>query len=151
MIMSNDTEPSFVSKLPSMARYWIFAGAVLAGLAGVSGAFGAHSLEAWLTETYDDSQKRISNWETASRYQIYHSIAIIFVGILWSNRSRKRSLVSAVSFLLGIFLFSGGLYSWVLFDSSAAPVPVGGVAFIVGWFSMATTIGFQPRATTHND
>jgi uncharacterized membrane protein YgdD (TMEM256/DUF423 family) len=50
---------------------WAGVGAVLAGLAVLAGAFGAHALRARLGE---DS---LAVWETAARYQMYHGLALL--------------------------------------------------------------------------
>ena len=47
--------------------------------------------------------------------------------------------MAGVSFLIGILIFSGGLYALVFSGVKilGAVVPLGGVAFIAGWIAMA--------------
>jgi len=113
----------------------------IAGLMGllavVCGAFGAHSLKPLLDES------ALQNWDTASRYQFYHSLAILIVALLGKGMNSKLLERSALFFLLGIIFFSGSLYllsirSLVSFNFLwLGPItPIGGLFFILGWFSL---------------
>lgn len=105
----------------------------MAALAVMAGAFGAHALEGLLTE------ERLSTYETAVRYHMYHAIALILVG--WIGRRRKGAMLQWAGFLFlgGILLFSGSLYALVLTEVLLLGMitPLGGVAFIVGWLLFA--------------
>ncbi len=119
---------------------WIAFGAMLAGLAVILGAIGAHGLANMIQEM-PDIQKRLANWETGVHYQMAHSLGLILIGVLATLYGRSRLLSAAAwLFLLGILLFSGGLYAWVFTDSGpvVAVVPLGGLAFIMGWACIAT-------------
>ena len=104
------------------------------------GAFGAHGLKSAIEYWYpDEFDKRMANWETAARYHVYHAMGLILLGCLWpTTRGQKSALVAAISFGVGIALFSGGLYVWVIANERLAVsiVPIGGLAFITGWISM---------------
>ncbi len=81
------------------------------------------------------SQKMTSTWEVGVRYHMYHAVGLILLG-LWGEQRKYRSLnIPAVSFCVGIALFSGLLYALVLTGERrlGAVVPVGGTAFIWGW------------------
>jgi uncharacterized membrane protein YgdD (TMEM256/DUF423 family) len=108
-------------------------GAVLGALAVAAGAFGAHGLEGRL------EADQLVTFDKAVRYQMYHALALVLVGLLALHRPSPATTVAAVAFLVGIVLFSGGLYGWVL--AGIGPlvhvVPVGGTAFIVGWVALA--------------
>ncbi|QJD80896.1 DUF423 domain-containing protein [Spirosoma rhododendri] len=116
-------------------KFFIQAGAIL-GVVGVAlGAFGAHALRAML-----ESTGRAATFETAVKYQFYHALALVLVGILiqlvGSNPTAVRLLGWAgYSFLGGTLIFSGSLYvlcftgiTWL-----GAITPLGGVALIAGW------------------
>lgn len=47
-------------------------GAVLAGLAVIAGAFGAHALK----DTFVD-EAAAGQWQLASQYQMYHAVALL--------------------------------------------------------------------------
>ena len=116
-------------------KFFIQSGAVL-GLLGVAlGAFGAHALRASLT-----ASGRLDTFETAVKYQFYHALALVLVGMLLhlfgSNPAIVRLLHWAgYSFLGGVLIFSGSLYVLCLTGVTwlGAITPIGGVALIAGW------------------
>lgn len=119
---------------------WIATGAVLAGVCVILGSIGAHGL-ASMIQAMDDLPKRLANWDTGVRYQMVHSLGLILVGVLATLYGPSRLLSTAGwLFLVGILLFSVGLYVWVFTDSGpvVAVVPIGGLAFILGWVCIAT-------------
>jgi uncharacterized membrane protein YgdD (TMEM256/DUF423 family) len=113
------------------SRWVLGAGAGFALLAVVLGAFAAHGLKAVL-----DGQQ-LALFETASRYQMYHALALLVVGVMLTNPQFSRSLLklAAIAFILGIILFSGSLYLLALVGASwlGAITPLGGIAFLSGW------------------
>lgn len=102
------------------------AGALFAALGVLAGAFGAHLLEDVLTA------ERLDTFEVAVRYQMYHALALVGLG-LFSERMVSRK--SGYLFIAGILIFSGSLYVLILTDTPwlGAITPIGGVAFIAGW------------------
>ncbi len=111
-----------------MQRFLVI-GAVAAGLAVAAGAFGAHALAGRL------SPERLQTFETAVRYQMYHALALLFVG--WAGRTWSLWQLEGAGYLFtaGLLLFSGSLYVLVLTDTPwlGAVTPFGGVAFLGGW------------------
>jgi uncharacterized membrane protein YgdD (TMEM256/DUF423 family) len=116
-------------------RPFIALGAVSAAIAVAAGAFGAHALRARL------DARALEIWETAARYQMYHALAVILVGVLIDRAEGNARLfrASAWAFVAGTLLFSGSLYAMALSGVTALGVitPLGGVAFIAGWVSLA--------------
>lgn len=121
---------------PTLARFALAAGAVLAGLAVAAGAFGAHGLKATLT-----ASGQAENWETACRYAMYHALALVTVGLLAAIRSPAPGGLTAAAwcFLVGTLIFSGCLAVLALTGIKilGAIVPIGGVLLIVGWALLA--------------
>ena len=108
------------------------AGAFSAGAAVVLGAFGAHGLRTVL------SPEMLAVYETGVRYQMYHALALIAVGLAGTslrNRERRLLLGASWAFGCGTVLFSGSLYALALTGLHAlgAVTPAGGLAFIAGW------------------
>ncbi len=104
------------------------------GLAVVIGAFGAHGLEGKLSE------RMMKNYQTGVQYHMIHGIGIIAVGLLAMKMATNGLLTGAgLSFLIGIFLFSGSLYVMALtgITKLGAITPIGGLAFIIGWVLLA--------------
>src|SRR4051794_11546331 len=94
----------------SSSNTWLLIAAVLGGLAVGCGAFGAHGLKARFVA--DDPM--LASWETAARYQMYHALALLAVGLL-AIRSPSRPLnVAGMCMTLGTIIFSGCLYALVL-------------------------------------
>lgn len=119
----------------------ILIGIVLAGLAVVIGAFGAHGLEKQLSYLEPTAfAKKLDNWKTGAMYQFFHALGIISIGTLMIlNRGPQSWLgLAATLMLLGTFLFSGLLYLMTLTDYRLGMVvPIGGVSFIAGWIAFA--------------
>jgi uncharacterized membrane protein YgdD (TMEM256/DUF423 family) len=114
---------------------------LLVGLAGASavllGAFGAHALKDVLGAT----QREL--WHTAVQYHFWHALALAAAALTRESKPRR---VSTWAFALGIMMFSGSLYALAL----GAPrwtgivTPFGGVAFIVGWLALGTSLRTRP-------
>ena len=119
-------------------RWSIAAGAGFALFAVAIGAFAAHGLESVL------SPYALGLVETAARYQMYHALALLLVGVLSISPSvAPRWLkVSALAFGVGIVVFSGSLYALALsgFGQWGTVTPVGGIAFIVGWCALIASV-----------
>ncbi|MCG8650929.1 MAG: DUF423 domain-containing protein [Pirellulales bacterium] len=144
-----------------MNNRWTKLGGLMAAAAVVLGAFGAHGLESYLVRKYDSetrqvlgqtvpaAEKYMDNFQTAARYQMTHSIALLITGLLISTRPRRSLTVAAWCFLGGTVLFSGSLYVLVLSGLSwlGAVTPIGGVLMIVGWLALAA--GSCPGGSPH--
>ena len=110
-------------------RFWLISGAI-SGFAGVAlGAFAAHSLK----DVLDEYGKLV--YEKAVMYQMFHSCALLAVGLLQRAYREVSFSLAGWGFLVGTFLFSGSLYflavtslKWI-----GAITPLGGVAFLFGW------------------
>ena len=127
------------------SRRVLGAGAALALLAVVSGAFAAHGLKTIL-----DAQQ-LALFETAARYQMYHALALLIIGIMASLQQFSRTLLklAAFAFILGIFLFCGSLYLLALSGITwlGAITPLGGTAFLAGWLAMMVA-ALKPAANS---
>ncbi|XXF76096.1 DUF423 domain-containing protein [Myxococcaceae bacterium GXIMD 01537] len=121
-------------------RLWIVIGAVSAFISVAAGAFGAHALRERL------EQHLLNVFETGARYQMYHSLALIAVGLLAAHRPSGLLNAAGWALVAGILLFSGSLYALALSGVRAlgAITPLGGVAFLVGWVLFALAAWRQP-------
>ncbi|WP_210465078.1 DUF423 domain-containing protein [Rufibacter roseolus] len=109
-------------------------GALLSGLGVMIGAFGAHGLAKLLTET-----GRTETFETAVKYQMYHALGLLLVGVLMSQYPAATGMgVSGICFLIGILIFSGSLYILCLTGIRwmGAITPIGGLFLIAGWLNL---------------
>ncbi|MGB1243948.1 MAG: DUF423 domain-containing protein [Porticoccaceae bacterium] len=118
---------------PLWIKIIALSGAVSVGL----GAFAAHGLGDSL------SLKMMATFRTAVLYQFLHTIALLGLVSLPDQLvdTARRQLV-AKSWLLGILLFSGSLYSLVFTGITALGMitPLGGLAFIAGWLLLFTAV-----------
>lgn len=131
-------------------KTWLIVGAVLGALSVGSGAFGAHWLEKQIPKWYAEPEmqaKRSANWETGARYQMYHALALVAVGLVMGSSTGRMWNASAICFMLGTALFSGSLYCLVISGNKlwGAVTPFGGVLLILGWVLFALAAA-QKRA-----
>ncbi|WP_462255333.1 DUF423 domain-containing protein [Ferruginibacter sp.] len=120
-----------------MNKFFLTAGALLAAVAVICGAFGAHFLKTKL------SAEGLQTFETAVRYQFYHAFALLVTGILYKEFSNKLLKWAGNLFIAGIILFSGSLYILTAVQSVkwiGAITPFGGLCFITGWILLAAGI-----------
>ncbi len=121
-------------------RIFSFAGA-LSGLVAVSaGAFASHALRRTLPADL------VSVFETGVRYQMYHAFPLLIIGFA-SRRNPPRGAFRCAGwmFAAGTLLFSGSLYLLALTGKPwfGAVTPLGGIAFLVGWLSLAWAALYQ--------
>lgn len=106
------------------------AGAALACLAVMLGAFGAH----WLNQQV--TAEALGWWQTAVQYQMWHALAVVALGL---SRWGRQTFLPAMLFVAGVLIFSGTLYAMALGAPRwlGAITPVGGALFIGGWVALA--------------
>ena len=116
-----------------MDRKIISTGAVLGMIAIILGAFGAHALKKVL------SMEELSTFETGVRYQMYHALFLIFIGII-NELSQKTKKIIYNLVVFGVLLFSGSIYllatnTLTSFDFKVIGfiTPIGGLLLILAW------------------
>lgn len=128
-----------------MKNKWLF----IAGLSGflcvTIGAFAAHGLSKVL------EPKELTWIETGVKYQMFHTIAILAIGILQLCRealvANKMVNLAAGTWAYGILLFSGSLYALALGTGKFLVwvTPIGGTLFLIGWLCLAYG-GFKSKS-----
>jgi len=123
-----------------MDKKLIISGAILACLAIILGAFGAHSLKTILTP------ETLQSFEVGVRYQMYHALTLVFIGLSHGLPKSVKSILFHF-FFWGILLFSGSIYILSFKDFMSFPIekialvtPLGGMLFIVGWIVFTVKI-----------
>ena len=103
---------------------------ILGVLAVGIGAFGAHVFKPALI-----SMGRLETYELAVRYQFYHALALLMVGILMKQYNSPKLSYASLFFVVGTVFFSGSLYMLCFtgINKLGAITPIGGVFFILGW------------------
>jgi uncharacterized membrane protein YgdD (TMEM256/DUF423 family) len=135
--LGKNSQPATVNTFVPM-KNWIAAAAISAALAVILGALGAHALKSVLPEA------QLASFETAVRYHIFHSLALLLVVVL-ANQMGISLKVTLWLFALGTFFFSGSIYCLATIPLHGleavrflGPItPVGGLLLIAGWISLA--------------
>ena len=111
-------------------------GAITAGVAVILGAFGAHGLKSRVDPAL------LVVFETGVRYQMYHALALLAVGLARVHWPSALVSMAGWFFLVGILIFSGSLYLMTATGARwlGAITPIGGVAFIIGWIVLAAGV-----------
>ena len=125
-----------------MHRPFLITGAVIGALAVALGAFGAHSLKQIVPA------ESVSVFETGVRYQVYHTLALLLVAVIFERFPNKLVRTSGLAFIIGTVLFSGSLYlltalkatNTVGLNGIGIVTPIGGLVFIFGWILLAVGV-----------
>lgn len=126
-----------------MNKKWLIWGAILALGAVATGAMGDHLIRPRLLEWFpSDAEKRIANWEVASRYLFFHALAICIVGLLPRQVPRGGANLVGMLFSVGVFMFCGCLFGFVVSDQKwlVHVVPIGGLSLMLGWLALIVTV-----------
>lgn len=119
-----------------MSKKIVLLGIVLIVLSIILGAFGAHSLKDLV------KPEKLISFETGVRYQMYHGLALLIVGL---NEDKFKTNLSGFYYLIliGITLFSFSIYFLAIQDvlgcdlKFLGPVtPVGGLVLIGAWIHL---------------
>ena len=112
---------------------WIVLGALGGALAVIAGAFGAHALASRL------GPRELQLWETAARYLMYGSFAMLAVGLFGAQGARRGVNAAGWCLLAGSVIFSGTVFGLALGGPRwlGAITPLGGTLLIVGFLVFA--------------
>ena len=123
-----------------MNNKFVITGAFLILFAIILGAMAAHAIEDHV------STKLLVAFEKGVKYQMYHALMLLFVGINATLSIQKKQIIF-VLVLVGILFFSGSIYglstnelSSFNFKKIGFITPIGGVLLITAWLVML--IGF---------
>lgn len=120
------------------ARRWAALGALTMAIAIGMGAFGAHGIRGRV------SDRMLAIWETAARYQAYHALGLLALGLLRDRLDAGAKQIDRVAmlFIVGMLIFSGSLYLLVATNLRwlGAITPLGGVSWISAWILLSVTL-----------
>lgn len=116
-----------------MHTKFLLLGAISAFIGVAAGAFGAHGLESRL------SAELLAVYHTGVRYELFHAVALLFVGLAADRWPTARWGRAGWMFVAGTVLFSGSLYVLALTGVLwlGAVTPLGGLCFLLGWIFAA--------------
>lgn len=121
---------------PLNKTFLIF-GALFLTTAAMLSAYGLHGLSDALTEA-----DRLS-WRWATQMQTTHGLGLILITLLALQIGAGKLLnMARALFVIGIFIFSGGIYLTLLGLSSSVMqfVPMGGASFMLAWALVAVAV-----------
>jgi uncharacterized membrane protein YgdD (TMEM256/DUF423 family) len=120
-----------------MNKLFLLSGAVLGFLGVGLGAFGAHALKSML-----EASNRLETYETAVKYQFYHALFLILIGLLSKDFTASTLKYSGYTTLAGVIVFSGSLYiiCFTGIKAFGAVAPIGGTLLLAGWALLFITI-----------
>ncbi len=124
-----------------MERVFIKLGSLMAFLAVLLGAFGAHLLRGRLTGL------RLEDYQIGVNYQMVHALGLILIGLCMERLGDSKNVRTAGWLLFtGIVCFSGSLYAFALTGNKmfGALAPIGGLSFMVGWLLLAAAAWKAP-------
>ena len=118
-----------------MHKTFLVVGALSGALAVSLGAFGAHGLKQIV------SAADVAVFQTGVQYQMYHTLALMLLAIVYERLPSRWITTSAYLFACGVLFFSGSLYLITALKAKGVVVPslvglitpVGGLCFITGW------------------
>ena len=116
-----------------MNRTIFLTGIVFGVLAIILGAFGAHTLEKWITA------EGLQTFETGVKYQMYHALLLLILGSS-SRLPEQAKKVIYYCVVIGVVFFSFSIYFLATNDMTAFDfkaigfiTPIGGLLLIIGW------------------
>jgi len=115
--------------LSETSRTFIITGAAAGFLSVALGAFGAHGLK------QSFSSELMAIYQTAVSYQIYHSLALILIALIFQHQQNKYIKAAGWIMFAGMLIFSGSLYLLTLTDTRwlGAITPIGGTLLLISW------------------
>ena len=116
-----------------MNRKILATASVLGIIAIALGAFGAHGLKKLI------EPEMLVTFETGVRYQMYHALFLLFVGIMPLVSDKAKKYIFSLT-LTGVVFFSGSIYFLACndlfsfdFRKIGVITPIGGLLLIVAW------------------
>ena len=116
-----------------MDKKSVATGIVFITIAIILGAFGAHGLKGLI------SAEKIASFEVGARYQMYHGLALLAIGLQVSKFSFQLKWIYFFLFV-GTILFSVSIYFLAIQEILGVSLPflgpitpLGGSLLIVGW------------------
>ena len=120
----------------NMNKLILVTASILGMLAIILGAFASHGLKALI------SIESLQTFETGVRYQMYHAIVLLFIGMTSVFNVKTKKLLFFL-IVIGVLLFSGSIYGLATNELTAFDfkkigfiTPVGGLLMILTWALM---------------
>ena len=135
----------------TQACCWLRTASIVGALAIALGAFGAHGVPSYLAGQGFEPEaiaKRLVNFETGARYQMFGALFLFGLGLAIDRQPSRAWQVAGWSMLLGLFIFCGALYGVALAPDTLRGTfgrfaPIGGLLQIIAWVAAAVGASFK--------
>jgi len=123
--------------------FWILAAGIL-GATGIGlSAWTSHGLPQYVTDVHA-LQIAEARAQSANLNLLLHAVLLFAIGVWRRSGAGWFAALAGALILLGMALFSGGMYLLYIFnDMSSSPmtrlVPVGGFSVIAGWLCLSVS------------
>jgi len=110
----------------------------------ILGAVGSHALKGQSTEA-------LGFFQIGNKYQIYHALFLMILGLLQSRYPGKLMTLSIFNTIAGILLFSGSLYLFTLVKIKVGiTTPIGGLLLISAWILLLIHVLLKKSQSKHS-
>jgi uncharacterized membrane protein YgdD (TMEM256/DUF423 family) len=113
--------------MSKMEKTSLVAGLFFGATGIILGAVGSHALKGY-------PEEMLKFFQIGNKYQVYHALFLLILGLLQSRYPGKLINVSIFSAIGGTVLFSGSLYLLTLANIKISMItPIGGMLLISAW------------------
>ena len=125
-----------------MQRKIIITAAVFGMSSVIIGAWAAHGIQNFIPDADVLKTNKIESFKTGVRYQVFHTILILILGITPKDKFTKHLNLAFLFTVIGVVLFSGSIYLLALksqiglndLGKVLGPItPIGGMTLILAW------------------
>ena len=125
-----------------MQRKIIITAAVFGMSSVIIGAWAAHGIQNFIPDADVLKTNKIASFKTGVRYQFFHTILILILGITPKAKFTKHLYLAFLFTVIGVVLFSGSIYLLALksqiglndLGKVLGPItPIGGITLILAW------------------
>jgi uncharacterized membrane protein YgdD (TMEM256/DUF423 family) len=129
--------------MSKMEKTSLVAGLFFGATGIILGAVGSHALKGYPEET-------LKFFQIGNKYQVYHALFLLILGLLQSRYPGKLINVSIFSAIGGTVLFSGSLYLLTLANIKISMItPIGGMLLISAWILLIIQVLITKTQSKH--
>ncbi len=125
-----------------MQRKVLITAALLGMMSVIIGAWGAHGIQTFISDTDPKKLYKIASFKTGVQYQFFHTFLLLFLSLIhYKKWTVKLEWVFRLT-VIGVVLFSGSIYLLALknelglagISKFIGPItPLGGLTLISAW------------------
>jgi uncharacterized membrane protein YgdD (TMEM256/DUF423 family) len=129
--------------MSKMEKTSLVAGLFFGATGIILGAVGSHALKGY-------PEEMLKFFQIGNKYQVYHALFLLILGLLQSRYPGKLINVSIFSAIGGTVLFSGSLYLLTLANIKISMItPIGGMLLISAWILLIIQVLITKTQSKH--